>query len=138
MRPRLCQLSFLLVMMSLVAASLSPYATLQAQPGAKEPVAKPDGAQAGKQAAQEDIPTRIQKLEHTVQRLENELRMRPSSQPNAMGIAMMAQTFAIIGMGLGAYGFVVASKLRKELQQLREDRNKPNSIPTEPPGLTNG
>jgi hypothetical protein len=111
-------------MLLLVAVSFSLDAALQAQQVSKEPAPKPDGAQAGNQAGQDEMPARVERLEKTVQRLENEFRMRPLPPPNAMGIAMMAQTFAIIGMGLGAYGFLMASKLRKELQQSRENRHK--------------
>ena len=129
-----CSLGPLMVLLLMAAIGLAPLAALQAQDAPKE-AAKPEPI-AGKAAAQDDMATRIQKLEETVKRLESELRTRPLPPPNPMGIVIMAQTFAFIGMGIGALAFIRAGKLKKEIDELRKGGDKPNS--TEGPGLTNG
>ena len=132
-----CRLTPLMVLLLMATVTLGgPFVATQAQDAPKE-AAKRDPV-AAKQAADDDMPARIRKLEQTVQRLETDLRMRPLPPPNATGIAIMAQTFAFIGMGIGAIAFIKASKLNKQLEQLRADSGNRNNVSSEGPGLTNG
>src|SRR5438552_6574731 len=104
MKRGVCRLTPWMVLLLMATVTLGPFAAIQAQDAPKD-AAGPDPV-AGKQAADDDMPARIRKLEQTVQRLESELRMRSLPPPNATGIAI---------------AFIKASKLNKQLEQLRAE-----------------